>query len=451
MRTELERRPSLVALIGLIVGLTAPAYGVNLIWLVVGLIVCRPWVARGALVVGFLGGALLAPTPPSPVEAKQQIDAVLAVSSSPTLSRGGGCVFLASSGGRTIEVVSPDLIPVIGDEVQVTGDVKPLPQEREKSYLSRGISGIAAGRSLNVTIVRHVTGPAAWGAQWRESFLGFTRRSLSGDDAAIADALAFDVRTDLSQDTRDALEQSGTVHVLAASGLHVFAIGFFLELMLRYLPIPYLVRQIFILGCLLLYSAASGFHPGTVRAVIASAFRDTSVVAGRGYDALSALAVAGGAYLTWRPAMVYDSGMQLSLVLGAGVAVFRTGERGSDGWRGMTKSAVVGWMTSVPIVAQLFGLVSIVSIPANAIAVVLLPVCLLSLLGAHALSGVWPFGSQVLIAPGIAAAHALGWVVHVFGSAREWGFRVPAFSGYWLVPIYGAALMLWKPRARPAT
>ncbi len=109
------------------------------------------------------------------------------------------------------------------------------------------------------------------------------------------------------------------------------------------------------------------------------------------------------------------------------------------------------WLVSVPIIAHLFGVVSIVSIPANILAGALLPICFLGMLGAHAASFVSDGFSQVILVPTSVAVHGLELVVHGFGLFRGWGFRVPPFNGYWLVPIYGLAIALWKPRERPVS
>ncbi len=204
--------------------------------------------------------------------------------------------------------------------------------------------------------------------------------------------------------------------------------------------------------CLLaVYSAAAGFHPGTFRAFVSTALRDGSVIVGREYDALSGIAAAGILYLLWRPNMVYDAGFQLSMVIGAGIALFRARSAGTAPLPRLLRGSVVAWLVSIPIVAQLFGIVSLVSIPANLIAAVLLPVCLLGLLASHAASFVSAAAADALLVPATLAAHGLETTVRGFGSFRGWGFAVPQFSGYWLVADYAAATGLWRPKARPVT
>ena len=340
---------------------------------------------------------------------------------------------------------------MLGDEVSVQGYIYPLPQEREGTYLARGVAGVVSGSSTEVRVFRHASGPAAWGAAWRESFIDYSRRRLSPPDGAVATALAFDVRTDLNPEVRTELEQSGTVHVLAASGLHLLALAWILELVLSRLPIHLLIRRTFILGLLLVYSSAAGFHPGTFRAFVSTGLRDGALVVGREYDSLSGVGMAGILFLLWRPYMVYDAGFQLSMVIGAGIALFRARSAGMSVVPRLFKGSLVAWLVSIPIVAHLFGIVSVVSVPANLLAAALLPVCLLGLLASHAASFVSSGLSDIFLVPATLAAHGLEAVVRGFGTLKGWGFTVPAFSGYWLAVVYGAGLALWRPKARPVT
>lgn len=436
----------MVAAAGLAIGLTAAVFPANILFLAGGLVWLRGVAPRLALAAGFCVGAWLSPTLPAEIVTPRPIDQTMTVSSAPTMLPGGGSEFLADGAHLRLEVVSRLATPVLGDEVLIQGTATSLSQERERTYLARGVSGVVKGQ---VTVVQRAGGLAAWGARWRESFLSYTSKHLSPVDSGVAAALAFDVRTGLRPDVRQALEQSGTVHVLAASGLHLFALAWILELAGSRLPLHYLIRRIIILSLLILYSAAGGFHPGTFRAVVATGLRDGAVVAGREYDALSGIGLAAAIYLLWRPTMVFDAGFQLSMILGIGIAMFGARSAGMAPLARLVKGGLVGWLVSIPIVANLFGLVSLVSVPANVVATGLLPICLLFLLAGHAASFVSGLAADVLLVPATVAAHALEWVVGTLGLSRFWGFQVPEFSGYWVGAVYGCAALLWRPKARP--
>ncbi|MHB8637709.1 MAG: ComEC/Rec2 family competence protein [Fimbriimonadaceae bacterium] len=451
MRTEIERRPVVLVLAGLVVGLSAPVFLVNLVFGAVGLAVLRGMPARFAVAIGFCVGGLLSSAPVRGMTAVTPIAAIYTVASSPSQRPAGGSDFLADGPNGRLQVTAHSLVPVLGDEILVQGEARPVPQQRARTYFARGVNGVVVGSSTVITVVKHSAGVAALGAAWREAFIDYSRRRLAPKDAAVATALAFDVRTGLNEADRTALERSGTVHVLAASGLQLLTLAWLLELIGSRLPVPLLVRRISILGVLVVYSSAAGFHPGTFRAVVSAAVRDGALVLGREYDALSAVAVAGVLYLLWQPTMVFDAGFQLSMVIGAGIALFRARSAGMTPLPRLLRGSFVAWLVSVPLVAQLFGVVSIVAVPANLIAASLLPVCLLGLLASHAASYVSSTLADVLLAPATLAGHGLEATVRGFGGFRAWGFAVPAFSGYWLAALYGAGIALWRPKARPVT
>lgn len=452
MRTEFERRPALLLLIGLIVGLTALTFLANCAVMLLGMCTLRTLPARFCLAFAFCIGVLLAPQlPQEGLTSPKAVNGRFTVISPPTRLMSGGSSFQVESNGERLEIASASLVPVLGDDVTIEGTAKPPPEQFARTYLARGVTGVVTPNSAQVAVVAHAGGIMAWGAAWRESFIDFCNRRLSGEDAGVVSALAFDVRTGLSLSTRTSLEQSGTVHVLAASGLHLLTLAWFLEFLLLRFPVPYLVRRTIILALCGLFSAAGGLHPGTFRAWISTAMRDGSVMAGRSFDGVSALGVAGVLYLLWRPNMVYDAGFQLSMVLGAGIAIFRSQTSGTAILPRLAKGSLSIWLLSVPIVANLFGVVSIVSIPANLLATAILPFCFLGLLAGHAASFVSEAISQVIMVPTVLAAHGLESIVHFFGLSRAWGFHVPPFNGYFLVPIYGVALALWRPKERPVS
>ncbi len=294
MRTEFERRPALLCLIGLVVGLTATIFLAN--WLVVlfGLWFLRSMPARLWLALGFCSGCVFAPgLPVAGFSVPTDVSGRYGVISPPTRLLSGGSSFQVEADGVRLQVESLSVVPVLGDEVSIEGNAKPPPDDFLRTYLARGVTGVVTPASGQVAIVRHTTGVMAWGATWRESFLDFCGRRLNGEDESVVSALAFDVRTGLSLPTRTALEQSGTVHVLAASGLHLLTLAWFLEFMLVRLPLPYLIRRTIVLGLCGLFSVAGGLHPGTFRAWVSTAMRDGAVFSGAGFDGLSSLGVAG--------------------------------------------------------------------------------------------------------------------------------------------------------------
>lgn len=127
---------------------------------------------------------------------------------------------------------------------------------------------------------------------------------------ALAAAMLFGCRQELSPEARSAFTQSGIIHVLSVSGLHIgmFAGAVFLLL----LPVPFRWRLLLTPFLTLLYGFAAGMQMPAVRALlmlfcwcIPRAFML------RG-NSLNSVLLAGSLLLIWNPVQLKDAGFQYS-------------------------------------------------------------------------------------------------------------------------------------------
>ncbi len=106
---------------------------------------------------------------------------------------------------------------------------------------------------------------------------------------------------------------------MAISGLHLSFIGIGMYKILRRITGSYPVGGAFGILFLALYILMVGFTVSAVRALVMFLFRVGADMAGRHYDAPTALSAAAVAVLVWRPLSLYDGGFWLSF--GAVLAV----------------------------------------------------------------------------------------------------------------------------------
>jgi competence protein ComEC len=295
---------------------------------------------------------------------------------------------------------------------------------------------------------------------WRQSFFAFTASSMNKDDAEWADAICFRSGA-LPMESREALKRTGTVHVVAASGLHVFAIALAFQWLLGLLPVPRWVVVAAVSSFLALYAMAVGLHPPVLRAALMSVAFLAAYLLRREPDGLSALGTAAIACLIWNPAGVLDAGFQLSFVAVASLIVFHrrpaVRPRTAVGLV-LQRLGQLAWASTVlalamePLVAYHMGMVSLVSIPAN-IAVVAVASALLPLsTGAFGLSLLAPGAAGALMS--LLASPLIGvvkWVADVLGGLPFATLEVPPFNAYWLVAYFAAGLLLWREQPRPAS
>ncbi len=347
------------------------------------------------------------------------------------------------------------------DRIQLEGTLKGVSEVQEPYFRTKGLRGsISVDSSKDIRIIQ--SGPAIfrWGLGWRESFLGFTESHLSPSTASLVDALCFNVDGDLPDEMRTNLQRSGTIHIISASGLHVFLLSLAVQFLLAYLPLPRWAQFGLLILILVLYAAAAGFRPPVVRAAFMGAAYMGSEFVKRVPDSISALSAVAIAFLLWKPLTLLDIGFQLSFVAVFALSYFRLFENTeADTMPKIVKTklghglwqSLVATVATAPLVAYHFGQVSIVALLANLlIAAAILPIMVGSVaawLASFVAKSVSAGILSVFVTP------FAGWislVVELLGSLSIASVEVPEFSAVWLIPIYGAMVALWRPRVRPA-
>ena len=124
---------------------------------------------------------------------------------------------------------------------------------------------------------------------------------------------------ELPDELTEAFRRSGTVHVLAVSGLHVGFIVLIVHAVLRSLRVPRRVARILVLPALIGFVLVVGPRPSVVRASTMAAFLIAAPLLERKPNALNALGAAALALLLVRPGSLFDLGFRLSFSAVAGI------------------------------------------------------------------------------------------------------------------------------------
>ena len=203
--------------------------------------------------------------------------------------------------------------PERGSHVRVTGELK-LPRAARNpggfdfaGYLqNRDMRSVLAVRSAE--LLREPRG-AARAAAWVERA---TRAKLAGETGALLTGLLLGKTTALPEELVASFRRSGTVHVLAVSGLHVGFICAAAYLLLRLLRVPLRPARLLVVPCLVVFISIVGPRPSVIRAsVMATAF----VVAWsleRRPNSLNTLGLACLVIMLARPGALCDLGFVLS-------------------------------------------------------------------------------------------------------------------------------------------
>lgn len=445
MREEIEARPAVILIAGLILGLTSLLHPVGFLAFAALCVWIRPVFARCLLAGALVVGLALTPRPAPSLTRDRPVHGVGSVLSVPAIYPYGLQCEIEVDDQRLLLVLPRSSEVVLGDRLRVDGVAKPLTEPAGRFTEVQGRLSVRRAE-----IVAHGPWVARLADGWRRSFMSVAGDSLGARDASLVDALCFNARGMLEQGTRDEMAQSGTVHIVSASGLQVFVFGFLLSMALRFFPVPRWAQILLLAVVLVFYSLAAGLQPQIVRAAFMTLLGLSAYLVKRDPDALSALCLSGALYLLWRPEAVYGMAFQLSFVTVAALILFyhparrQRGDRKAEVIRVTNEflkfSGIIALATT-PLIAYYMGYVSLVVVAANLLMCWCLPVIVGIAFAAHLVSlcsaALGGTIASLFLAP---LCHWIYAVVNAAGGGTA-TLQVAPFSAYWLFAFYGAWLM----------
>jgi len=332
----------------------------------------------------------------------------------------------------------------------------------------------ATSGSLTAWLARPTDGIRAWANDVLVDHLAASR-------APLAAALLLGIRETLSREDLDAFFLTGTIHILAISGLHIglLAAGFH-----RLLRVVVPSRRWALVGVAVgtgLYMLLVRAETPVVRATLIVWLAALAAALARRSDAVNALAAAAIVLLICRPAEVMSVGPQLSFLSTAvliGIAhvvarrppidpidrlIERSRPRVVRWLRGLGRATTVAvvagaavWIATAPLVAARFHVVSPLGIALNVVVAPLVPVAMGSGLGCLATAAVAP---PLAAACGLACDGTLALLQRIvaWGAAAPGGHAwLPTPPAWWVIGWYAwlalaCCLLPGSRLRRPAT
>jgi len=224
--------------------------------------------------------------------------------------------------------------PVVeyGDVVEMAALIRAAPPASNpgefdyRSYLARmGIAGL--GRVADPAGIRPTGGH--WGLPLLRHVFRFKRRaraairaSMPERAAAIVQCLALGDRFALTGDQERAFRETGLVHFLAISGLHVGLLAAFCWMVLAVCGVRHRPAAVAVLAVVFLYALLAGFRPSVQRAAIMCAAVCGAFFFQRRPRLGHSLALALVVILLHQPAELFSAGLQLSFTAVLGIWLF---------------------------------------------------------------------------------------------------------------------------------
>ncbi len=256
------------------------------------------------------------------------------------------------------------------------------------------------------------------------------------------------------------MSDSGIVHLLSVSGLHVGLWFVLLSFLLRPVPVSPRVRWVLLAVLLAAYALITGLRASVLRAAIMLLAVQGGQVAKRKVDPLTSISLAAGLILLFRPLDLFAAGFQLSFTAVLGIVLLRPTLKRALGLKPeaiadtfyTTLSAQLGIL---PASSFWFGRVSLIGLVSNLIAVPIAGFIIPVAVGTLLLDAVWTPLGWLLVhsARGLVAALL---VIAKFSAAVPFAIaRVGAFSP-WAMAAYFCCMLLcssatiWRWRTRLA-
>lgn len=222
-----------------------------------------------------------------------------------------------------------------GDEMVLKNKVKPIPKPLNplefnyRDYLkNQGIDGQIYLKSKEYKIIRHYQGFGikARALELRRELVSKFRKYLKDENSfQIAVALIVGYRAVMSQDIVQTFSNTGTIHVLSVSGMHVGIVFIVLMWLLAKVSGNYtlnLLRIVMLLCAIWSYTILTGMAPSILRAAIMLSFFLIARSMQREGNMLNTMASSAFLLLLLQPNILFDIGFQLSYFAVLGIVLF---------------------------------------------------------------------------------------------------------------------------------
>lgn len=143
----------------------------------------------------------------------------------------------------------------------------------------------------------------------------FTTQESNG----LIKALLLGDKTEITNQERQLFIESGTIHLMAVSGLHTGAIFFLLFSLLRFLHIKRIITYSIVITAVWFYAALTGLSPSTIRAALILTFISGAYMMQIIHHPVNILALSAIISLLFFPSLIYSISFQLSYAAYLGI------------------------------------------------------------------------------------------------------------------------------------
>lgn len=162
---------------------------------------------------------------------------------------------------------------------------------------------------------------------WRTDALAKLSKYLSAENFGLASSLLIGYRNELDPETKEQFADTGAMHILAVSGMHVGIVVFLLNILIfgkhpQRQGGKSIAKGLILSFILILYILITGASVPVIRATILYVLLYFAFFLQRDYSSLNVLAAVGALILLWRPSYLFQVSFQLSFAAVASIIIF---------------------------------------------------------------------------------------------------------------------------------
>ena len=402
-----------------------------------------------------MDAAILIPNPALTEKLGEEVTLEGIVFDEPDVREASVRISMRLESGAGVLVIAPAHADVrYGDRVRAAGELR-VPEAFETgvgrafnypAYLAKdGISyELAFVRDVEV-IGRGATNPVKIFAIWvKHTFLEGLGHALPEPYAGLAGGITVGDKRGLGTELAEVFRTVGLIHIVVLSGYNIMIVMEGLSWLLAWFSVHRYARFGATVFVAIFFALMTGLASASVRAAAMAIIAVVGRMSGRMYLASRALAIVAAGMVLWNPfILAFDPGFQLSILATAGLIAFTPVVitrlkfiPTTLGLREIAATTVGTQIVVLPLLLYQSGQLPIYSLPANLLALIAVPLAML-FSAVAALGGIFLGSFGVVIA--FPAYALLGYIMEIgglFASLPHASITLPAFSAWWLIPIY---------------
>jgi len=363
--------------------------------------------------------------------------------------------FVVESDVKVLVVAPPHMQAEYGDIVRAEGELR-LPEAfdagagREFNYpafLAKDGIGYELSFAQVEVVGESRRNPLKAAAIWiKQMYLAGLAMALPEPQAGLAGGITAGDKRGLGSELSETFRIVGLIHIVVLSGYNITVVIQFLEWLFGSTRLW--IRSSVAVMVAVFFALITGLASSSVRAASMAVIATVGKATGRTYLASRALALVAAGMVLWNPfVLAFDPGFQLSIIATLGLIfispLFEARLQWVTARLGLREiaSATLGTQAAVlPLILFQSGALSIYSLPANLLALIVVPwAMLLSFIAGVAGTVLGP------VAPVVGfPAYILLWYVTKVADFFAWlpfsAVTIPAFSAAWLFVAYVALI-----------